>query len=63
MARAGEAWRLGPRRLVCGEGDAASLGVVDAAISRWQAAAGDDARLETGETFAEAARYGRQFRF
>ncbi|MGA9850269.1 MAG: hypothetical protein WBQ45_21860, partial [Roseiarcus sp.] len=57
-ARAGDAWTLGPHRLVCADDcDAAGFSAIDAAIRRWQAATGDSARLHPGgETFDEVAR-------
>ena len=60
VARAGDAWRLGPHRLLCGEGDDDAMLAADAAIRRWQAQSGDSARLEpTRESFASAARARR----
>ncbi len=58
VARAGDAWMLGPHRLVCGDDfDAAAFSAIDAAIRRWQATAGESARLHPeGETFASIAR-------
>ena len=58
VARAGDAWTLGPHRLVCADDcDAAGFSAIDAAIRRWQAATGDSARLHPGgETFDEVAR-------
>ena len=57
-ARAGDAWRLGPHRLSCGdESDPAAFLAIDAAIRRWQAATGESARLHPkGETFASILR-------
>ena len=64
VARAGDEWRLGPHRLVCGDdGDAEAYRAIDAAIGRWQALSGEDARLEdAGETFAAIARVRRRRR-
>ncbi|HZZ61093.1 MAG TPA: ParB/Srx family N-terminal domain-containing protein [Roseiarcus sp.] len=57
VARAGDAWRLGPHRLLCGEGDDDAFLAVDDAIRRWQAQSGESARLEsTKESFAATAR-------
>jgi ParB-like chromosome segregation protein Spo0J len=60
VARAGDKWRLGPHRLLCGDdSEAAALLAVDAAIRQWQAEAGEGATLEsTGETFDAVARAG-----
>jgi hypothetical protein len=57
-ARAGDAWALGPHRLVCGDdSDPAAFLAIDAAIRRWQAATGESARLHPkGETFASILR-------
>lgn len=61
VARAGDAWRLGPHRLLCGEGDDGALLAVDGAIRRWQALSGESARLEsTSESFASTARGRRR---
>src|SRR5205814_64417 len=46
VARAGDAWSLGPHRLVCGDGSDAALLAVDSAIRRWQTAAGTSAGLD-----------------
>jgi ParB-like chromosome segregation protein Spo0J len=61
VVQARDAWTLGPHRLVCGDdSDAAAFLAVDAAIRRWQAVAGESARLDsTGETFASTARARR----
>ncbi len=61
-ARAGDVWTLGPHRLVCGEDfDAPALFAIDAAIWRWQAVAGESARLHpTGERFDAVARARRK---
>jgi hypothetical protein len=61
-ARAGDAWALGPHRLVCGDdSDPAAFLAIDAAIRRWQAAAGESARLHpNGETFASILRARRR---
>ena len=61
-ARAGDAWSLGPHRLICGDdSDAGAFLAIDAAIRRWQAAAGQSAKLHpTGETFASIARARRR---
>jgi len=57
VARAGDAWTLGPGRLVCGEGALDAFSAIDAAIERWQAASGESARLApAGEIFAAVAR-------
>ena len=58
VARAGDVWTLGPHRLVCGDDfDAVAFSAIDAAIRRWQATAGESARLHpAGETFASVAR-------
>ncbi len=58
MARAGDAWTLGPHRLVCGDDlDAPAFSALDAAIRRWQTVTGESARLRsTGETFDKVAR-------
>ena len=57
VARAGDAWTLGSHRLLCGEGAEPEFFAIDAGIRRWQALAGESARLHpTGETFAHAAR-------
>ena len=57
VARAGDAWRLGPHRLLCGEGDDDAFLAVDDAIRRWQAQSGESARLEaTQGSFASTAR-------
>jgi hypothetical protein len=57
-ARAGDAWALGPHRLVCEEdSEPASFLAIDAAIRRWQSATGESARLHPkGETFASILR-------
>ena len=61
VARAGDVWRLGPHRLACGEAPDAALIAIDGAIQRWQALAGEDARLNpTGKTFAQAQRAQRR---
>lgn len=74
VARAGDTWALGPHRLQCGgeadrgaapragsQGGDRGLTAIDAAIRRWQALSGDEARLEpTGETFASLARARRR---
>jgi hypothetical protein len=62
VAQAGDAWALGPHRLVCGENsDAAAYSAIDAAIRRWQAVTGDSARLDpAGECFDEVARDRRR---
>ncbi len=62
VARAGDAWTLGPHRLVCGDAaDAAAFLAIDAAIRRWQAVAGESARLHpTGEPFHQVARARRR---
>jgi ParB-like chromosome segregation protein Spo0J len=61
VARAGDVWRFGPHRLACGEAPDAALIALDGAIQRWQALAGEDARLDpTGETFARTARARRR---
>jgi hypothetical protein len=62
VAQAGDAWALGPHRLVCGENsDAAAFSAIDAAIRRWQAVTGDSARLgSTGECFDHVARARRK---
>jgi len=61
VARAGDAWILGPHRLLCGDAaDAAALSAIDAAIRRWQSVTGDSARLHSsGERFDEVARARR----
>ena len=61
-ARAGDAWALGPHRLVCGGRlDPAAFLAIDAAIRRWQAATGESARLHPkGETFASILRARRR---
>ncbi len=61
-ARAGDAWNLGPHRLICGDdSDAGAFLAIDAAIRRWQAATGQSASLHpTGETFASIARARRR---
>ncbi len=61
-ARAGDAWALGPHRLVCGDdSDPAAFLAIDAAIRRWQAATGESARLHPkGETFASILRARRR---
>ena len=63
VARAGETWTLGPNRLLCGEAlDAAGFRALDAAIRRWQALAGESARLfPTGEPFDSVARSRRRW--
>ena len=63
VARAGETWTLGPNRLLCGEAlDAAGCRALDAAIRRWQALAGESARLfPTGEPFDLVARSRRRW--
>jgi ParB-like chromosome segregation protein Spo0J len=62
VAQAGETWRLGSNRLICGDDvDPAALSALDAVIRRWQAETGESARLPTGETFAAIARGGREF--
>lgn len=64
VARAGDAWRLGPHRLLCGEGDDLAFLAVDDAIRRWQAQSGESARLEsTAESFASTARGRRRAKF
>ena len=61
VARAGDAWRLGPHRLLCGGDADAAFFAIDAGIRRWQALACESARLDpTGETFAHAARARRR---
>ena len=62
VARAGDAWSLGPHRLICGDdADARAFLAIDAAIRRWQAATGQSASLDpTGETFASIARARRR---
>jgi hypothetical protein len=62
VAQAGDAWTLGPHRLVCGENsDAAAFSAIDAAIRRWQAVSGESARLgSTGESFDQVARARRK---
>jgi ParB-like chromosome segregation protein Spo0J len=62
VAQAGDAWALGPHRLVCGENaDAAAFSAIDAAIRRWQAVRGESARLgSTGECFDHVARARRK---
>jgi len=62
VAQAGDAWTLGPHRLVCGENfDAAAFSAIDAAIRRWRAVTGESARLHpTGECFDEVARGRRK---
>ncbi len=61
VARAGDTWTLGPHRLVCGDDcDAAAFSAIDVAIRRWQAVAGENARLgSSGETFDAIARVRR----
>ena len=62
VSQAGDAWTLGPHRLLCGD-DAAGFSAIDAAIRRWQAVTGESARLHpTGETFGEIARDRRSAR-
>jgi hypothetical protein len=54
-------WTLGPHRLACGDAAEAALLAIDAAIRRWQALAGEDARLDpTGKTFASVERARRR---
>ena len=57
-ARAGDAWRPGPHRLLCEDDSGrAAFVAIDAAIRRWQAATGQDARRHPkGETFASILR-------
>ena len=61
VARPGDAWRIGPHRLACGEErNPSDLFAVDAAIRRWQALTRRAARLEaTGDTFAALSRTRR----
>src|SRR5271166_5080199 len=61
VARAGDIWTLGPHRLVCGDDrEAAAFSAIDVAIRRWQAVAGENARLgSSGETFDAIARVRR----
>jgi hypothetical protein len=58
VTRAGETWALGANRLVCGDLlDEPGRRALDAAIRRWQAEAGEAARLHpTGERFVKVAR-------
>jgi ParB-like chromosome segregation protein Spo0J len=57
IARAGDAWTLGPHRLVCGDDDATGFSAIDAAMRRWQAVTGQNARLyPSGETFDAVVR-------
>jgi hypothetical protein len=60
-ARPGDVWTLGSNRLICGDDlDAEGLLALDAAIRRWEAAAGESARLRpSGKTFAAVARARR----
>jgi ParB-like chromosome segregation protein Spo0J len=62
VSRAGDVWALGQHRLVCGEdSDASAFRAIDAAISGWQAATGQDARLDpAGKTFASIRRERRR---
>ncbi len=62
VAQAGDAWTLGPHRLVCGDDcDAAAFSAIDVAIRRWQAVTGESARLgSSGETFDAIARARRK---
>ena len=62
VARAGDAWSLGPHRLVCGDAtEPAAFLAVDAAIRRWQAAVRQSAALDPdGESFDAVARARRR---
>jgi ParB-like nuclease domain len=61
VARAGDVWTLGPHRVACGDGDGAALLAIDAAIRRWEALAGEKARLDPmGKTFAAVERARRR---
>jgi ParB-like chromosome segregation protein Spo0J len=62
VAQAGDAWALGPHRLICGENsDVAAFSAIDAAVRRWQAVTRESARLHpTGECFDEVARARRK---
>jgi hypothetical protein len=64
VAQAGDAWALGPHRLICGENsDAAAFSAIDAAIRRWQTVRGESARLDpAGESFDHVARARRKSR-
>jgi ParB-like chromosome segregation protein Spo0J len=55
VSRAGDVWLLGPHQLRCGDaGDEASYAAIDAAIRRWQRAAGKAGSLAgAGKSFAE----------
>lgn len=55
VSRAGDVWLLGPHQLRCGDADdEASYAAIDAAIRRWQRAAGKAASLAgAGKSFAE----------
>jgi ParB-like chromosome segregation protein Spo0J len=61
-AQPGDVWTLGSSRLICGDDlDDKALFALDAAIRRWEAAAGEGARLDSsGETFAAATRAARE---
>ncbi len=64
VARAGDAWALGPHRLACALArEAEAFLAIDAAIRRWQALSGESARLHPGgETFASVGRARRGIR-
>lgn len=64
ISRAGDLWRLGQHRLVCGEGgDARSYAAIDAAIQRWQSCSGNSATLAgSGQTFKEVEQQRRKAR-
>ncbi len=63
-ARPGDVWALGPHLLLCaddGDGaDPAAMAAIDAAISAWEEAMGENARLDpTQEPFETIARVWR----
>ncbi len=62
VARASDAWALGPHWILCGDVPGAeAYSVLDAAIRRWQAVTGEAASLHPGgETFDAVARSRRK---
>ncbi len=63
-ARAGDVWALGPHLLLCADdadaADPSALAAIDAAISAWETAMGESARLDpTQEPFETIARVWR----